>query len=123
MKTPASQIVPHATQREIGRGGKGVVYLARDTRLDRQVAIKALPEHLSGDAEYFMDRRRFLHTGAVATAGLVLSRGASFSAGRPKQRVVVLGAGLAGLTAAWELDQAGHEVVVIEGRRAPAGAS
>jgi len=45
------RIGPYPIEREIGRGGMGVVYLGRDTRLDRRVAIKMLPEAFAGDPE------------------------------------------------------------------------
>jgi Tol biopolymer transport system component len=44
-------IGPYQVQRELGRGGMGEVYLAHDTRLDRQVAIKAMPAHLAQDPD------------------------------------------------------------------------
>jgi serine/threonine-protein kinase len=44
-------IGPFQIERELGRGGMGEVFLARDTRLDRQVAIKALPAHLTQDPD------------------------------------------------------------------------
>ncbi len=49
MPDTPNQIGPYEVIRELGRGGMGVVYLANDTRLDRQVAIKALPTELAAD--------------------------------------------------------------------------
>src|SRR3954463_1326571 len=53
----------YEVEREIGRGGMGVVYLARDLRLDRMVAIKTLPLHLATDAPI---RERFLREARTA---------------------------------------------------------
>ena len=43
---PGGQIGPFRIERELGRGGAGVVYLAHDTKLNRPVAIKSLPAEL-----------------------------------------------------------------------------
>ena len=46
-----SKLGPYEIQSPLGAGGMGEVYRARDTRLDRTVAIKLLPAHLSSDPE------------------------------------------------------------------------
>ena len=41
--TPGTRLGPYQITAQIGVGGMGEVYRATDTKLDRQVAIKALP--------------------------------------------------------------------------------
>ena len=46
-----TKLGPYEILSPLGAGGMGEVYLARDTKLDREVAIKVLPEALTRDAE------------------------------------------------------------------------
>jgi eukaryotic-like serine/threonine-protein kinase len=49
--TSGTRLGPYEIQSPLGAGGMGEVYRAKDTRLDRTVAIKVLPSHLSSDPE------------------------------------------------------------------------
>ena len=53
----------YSLERELGRGGMGIVFLARDVALDRLVAIKLLPPELAAVAEH---RARFLREARTA---------------------------------------------------------
>ncbi len=61
-----TKLGPHEIIAPLGAGGMGEVYRARDTRLDREVAIKILPSHLSSDSE----ARQRLEREAKTVSGL-----------------------------------------------------
>jgi eukaryotic-like serine/threonine-protein kinase len=72
--------------RRLGRGGMGIVYEARDTRLDRIIALKVLPPELEQDA----DRRERL-VGEARSAALVAhpNVAAIYEVGEDEARVFV----------------------------------
>jgi len=81
----ANRIGLYPIEREIGRGGMGIVYLGRDTRLDRPVAIKVLPEAFAADPDRlarFEREARLLaslsHPNIAAIYGLEESSGRRF---------------------------------------------
>ena len=59
---PGSKLSHYEILRPLGAGGMGEVYLARDTRLQREVAVKVLPAGLSADREW---RTRFVREAQV----------------------------------------------------------
>jgi len=63
---PGARLGPYEILSPLGAGGMGEVYRARDTRLDREVAVKVLPEAFAADAE----RLARFETEAKAVAAL-----------------------------------------------------
>src|SRR5579864_8733972 len=63
--TSGSKLGPYEIQSAIGAGGMGEVYRARDTRLNRHVAIKILPASFSADPDRL---QRFAQESRAAAA-------------------------------------------------------
>src|SRR6476620_5644580 len=60
-----TRLGPYEILSALGAGGLGEVYRARDTRLDREVAIKVLPEAFAADPDRL---RRFEHEARAIAA-------------------------------------------------------
>jgi serine/threonine protein kinase len=49
--TAGTRIGPYEISSQIGEGGMGIVFRAHDTKLQRDVALKLLPDHFADDPE------------------------------------------------------------------------
>jgi monoamine oxidase len=67
-----------------------------------------------------INRRTFIKQGALAV-GASLVRLPTVTASVAPKKIVIIGAGMAGLSAGYELSQLGHEVTILEARTRPGG--
>ena len=66
-------------------------------------------------------RRSFIKKSGVVTSLFSLSSQSIFSSSTDDNRIIVVGAGLAGLSCAYELEKAGYNIVLVEARSRPGG--
>ena len=65
--SPRTTFGPYEIQAPLGAGGMGELYKARDTRLDRTVAIKVLPDQVASDPDL---KQRFEREARIVAASI-----------------------------------------------------
>src|ERR1035437_9707573 len=81
--TSGTKLGPYEIQSPLGAGGMGEVYRARDTRLDREVAIKVLPESFARDADRL---RRFEQEARTVGGWIIPTYSACMTSGSSRNR-------------------------------------
>ncbi len=75
---PGKTLGPYEVLAPLGAGGMGEVYRARDTRLDRTVAIKVLPAHLASDPQF---KQRFEREARTVSSLIIRTSARSTTSG------------------------------------------
>jgi monoamine oxidase len=81
-------------------------------------------EKAEDESQLAITRRQFLRRSALAAAGAGLYQSGVVNAivlSGPARKVLILGAGMAGLVAGYELSKLGHNVTILEARTRPGG--
>jgi monoamine oxidase len=68
-----------------------------------------------------LNRRSFITRSSLALAGAALARLPIVTASVAPKKIIIIGAGMAGLSAGYELTQLGHDVTILEARARPGG--
>jgi monoamine oxidase len=68
-----------------------------------------------------LNRRTFIQRSTLAIAGASLSRFNLITVSAAPKKIIIIGAGMAGLSAGYELTQLGHDVTILEARARPGG--
>lgn len=90
----------------------------------RRPSREGIHEKAEDESELAITRRQFLRRSALAVAGAGLYKSGVVNAvvlNGPAKKVLVLGAGMAGLVAGYELSKLGHDVTILEARTRPGG--
>lgn len=117
---PETRLGPYVMIAPLGKGGMGEVFRARDTRLDRDVAIKVLPEALARDKERVLRFERegkllasLNHPNIAHIYGFETADVGRVSPAEPMRFLVlefVEGETLAARTRPWSTHVAGHVI-------------